>query len=115
MLDKLIPESPLLTVQEHGRLHVTGDPSNSLTGQVRFNVNNQKLETYTGHSWVSISWDHSLNLGSDVQELIRWAKNKMQQDKKLEAKLAKYPGLRQAHDQFKMLEALAHEEDKLEP
>lgn len=114
MLDKLIADSPLLTVQEYGRTHITGDAANSLTGQVRFNVSNQKLEVYTGHSWVSISWDHSVNFAPDLQRIITWAKNKMQQDEELEAKMQKYPGLRDAYGQFKMLEALAHEEDKLD-
>lgn len=112
MLDYLISNTPLLTVEEYGRLYVYGDPGNSLAGQVRFNLSNQKLETYTGYSWVCISWDLSVNLSQDVKDIIQWAKNKMQQDKELEDKMNKFPDLRDAYEKFRVLEASVYEEEK---
>jgi hypothetical protein len=47
----------------------------------------------------------------EADEVLRWAGYKMREEAELKAKMEKYPTLKSAYEQIKMLEILVHEEE----
>jgi hypothetical protein len=81
-------------------------------GEVRYNTNTQQMEVYDGSNWISISQNVTIGLSTPAEEAIRWAQTKMTEETELNAKMEKYPTLKSAYEQFKMIEALVYEEEK---
>jgi hypothetical protein len=81
-------------------------------GEMRYNTSNQLVEVYNGNIWQNISEHITINLTPDAEEAIQWATIKMQEESALKAKLEKYPTLKSAYEQFKMIEVLVYEEEK---
>jgi hypothetical protein len=81
-------------------------------GQLRYNPSNQYMEVYDGNMWQVLSQGVSVGLSYSAEEAIHWAQRKMREEEELKAKMEKYPALKSAYDQFKMLEILVHEEEQ---
>jgi hypothetical protein len=81
-------------------------------GEMRYNTNTQQMEVYDGSNWISISQTATVGLSLDAEEAIRWAREKMVEEAELKTKIEKYPTLKSAYEQFKMIEALVYEEEK---
>lgn len=80
-------------------------------GQVRYNTSTQQMEVYDGSVWLSISQTATVGLTMPAEEAIRWAQTKMAEEAELKTKMEKYPTLKSAYEQFKMIEALVYEEE----
>lgn len=83
------------------------DMSRPSAGMVRYNGNN--MEVYDGHNWLSISTHASVQLDPDVQRILEWAQKKMLEDQALHVRMSRHPGLREAYEKFKVLDALTLE------
>lgn len=83
------------------------------SGEMRYNTSNQSVEVYNGITWQGISDNVTLALSPDAESAMQWAITKMQEEKELKAKMEKYPTLKSAYEQFKMVEALVYEDDKV--
>lgn len=97
--------------------HIWGDSNNPLTGTVKFNTVNQMLEVYNGSTWNPVPQknpDFTLIWTQEFQDIMQWAEDKMKEEKQLQEKIKKYPALQKAYQDYKILEALAHEEIKAE-
>jgi hypothetical protein len=89
-------------------------------GNVRFNTSVQKLEVYDGNSWIVLNTaDVMIDLNSEAQALMNWAKKKREQEQELERLVRDYPALadakenlERAQEQLDMLATLARD-DKL--
>jgi hypothetical protein len=81
-------------------------------GEMRYNTNTQHMEVYDGTNWISISQTPTVSLSYEAEEAIRWAQTKRAEENELKAKIEKYPTLKSAYEQFKMIEALVYEEEK---
>jgi hypothetical protein len=81
-------------------------------GAVRYNTDTQYMEVYDGTNWISISQTATVGLSWEAEETIRWAQTKRVEETELKAKMEKYPTLKSAYEQFKMIEALVYEEEK---
>jgi hypothetical protein len=81
-------------------------------GEVRYNTTTQQMEVYDGSNWISITQTATVGLTMPAEEAIRWAQEKMVEEAELKAKMEKYPTLKSAYEQFKMIEALVYEEEK---
>ena len=79
---------------------------------MRFNTATQNIEVYDGSMWQVISQNVTVGMSWTSEEAIRWAERKMHEEDQLKAKMEKYPTLKSAYDQFKMIEALVYEEEK---
>ena len=79
---------------------------------MRYNTMTQQMEVFDGVSWINISQNASIGLSRTADEAIRWAQERMHEDRDLKAKMEKYPTLKSAYEQFKMIEALVYEEEK---
>jgi hypothetical protein len=82
-------------------------------GMIRYNTSMHRTEVYDGTSWQMLGMDGGIGLSPDAEMAISWAKEKMQEEKLLKAKMEKYPALKDAYEQFKIIEALVNEDDKL--
>jgi uncharacterized pyridoxamine 5'-phosphate oxidase family protein len=72
----------------------------------------QQMEVYDGNMWINISQNASIGLSWTADEAIRWAGEKMAEERELKAKLEKYPSLKHAYEQYKIIEALVYEEEQ---
>lgn len=88
--------------------------TNQMAGQMRLNTSTQNVEVYDGYQWISISQTSSIELSSEAQTILNWARTKMIEETSLKEKMEKHPTLRAAYEQYKMVEALVYEEDKNE-
>lgn len=84
----------------------------AMAGQMRMNTNGQNVEVYDGTTWHVISQTASVSLSPESEHILNWARQKMTEEKALRANMEKYPTLKSAYEQYKMVEALVSEEDK---
>jgi len=81
-------------------------------GMVRYNPNMQQMEVYDGVTWYGVNSHVTIDLGMTSKQAIDWAHEKMQEEKRLQALMAKHPGLKDLNDKFEMMKALCQEEEK---
>lgn len=69
-----------------------GNPS---AGMVRYNGNNQNFEVYDGSSWMTVSGNSTmLELNSDTQSLLEWARAKRGEEDYLKREAEKNPTIK---------------------
>jgi hypothetical protein len=71
----------------------------------------QQMEVYDGTNWISITQTDTVGLTMPAEEAIRWAQEKMQDERNLEERMAKHPGLKDAYEKFQMMDILTKEEN----
>lgn len=84
--------------------------SNPSSGMMRYNGNTQSVEVYDGMSWFSMSSAPQVELDHRVREIVTWAEKKMLEERELMSRIEKHPGLRDAYEKFKIMDALTLEE-----
>jgi hypothetical protein len=83
------------------------------TGQVRYSSANQCMEVFDGSTWQMIQTTMaSVGLNADAERTIEWAQKKMLEELDLMARMDRHPGLRQAYEQFRIMDALTLQEEK---
>jgi hypothetical protein len=110
MINNLTVTSPFLTSSSYSTPYVGNNGQSA--GTVRFNTMTQQMEVFDGSSWINISQNVSVGMSYEADDVLRWAGLKMREEDELKAKMAKYPTLKSAYEQFKMIEALVYEEEK---
>lgn len=86
--------------------------SQAFTGQVRYNTSNQCLEVFDGNMWHQ--WSSSMaNIGltPDAERILDWAQKKMFEEAELKTRMERHPGLKDAFEKFKIMDALTLEEE----
>lgn len=69
--------------------------SNPSAGMVRYNGNNQNFEVYDGNSWVTFSGNSTMiELDSDTQNIISWARTKRAEEEYLKSQAEKNPAIK---------------------
>jgi hypothetical protein len=109
MIKNLDITSPHLTGTTYSTPYIGNNGQSA--GSVRYNTMTQQMEVFDGNSWLNISQNASIGLSWTADEAIRWASEKMKEERELKAKLEKYPALKHAYEQYKIIEALVHEEE----
>ena len=109
MINNLSVTSPHLSTSSYSAPYIGNNGQSA--GSVRWNTMTQQMEVYDGNVWINISQNASVGLSWTAEETIRWAQEKMRDEQELKAKLEKYPTLKHAYEQYKMVEALVHEEE----
>jgi hypothetical protein len=82
-------------------------------GTMRWNTSGQQMEVFDGTTWISINQNVTVGLSYEAEEVLRWAGYKMREEDDLKKRMEKHPTLKHAYEQFKMIEILVHEEDKV--
>lgn len=111
MIKSIQSLSPHVTVDYYSPPYVGGNSQSA--GQMRFNTNTQQVDVYDGNNWISMSQNVTVRMSFTAEEAIRWATEKMKEENELKAKMEKYPTLKSAYEQYKMVEALVYEEEKV--
>jgi hypothetical protein len=76
--------------------------SNPSAGMVRYNGNNQCLETYDGASWFIIAASNAkVDLTGSANAAIVWAMSKMAEEAELQKLAHDHPAVRAAYEAFK--------------
>ena len=87
--------------------------SNPSAGMVRYNGNTQNLEIYDGSSWMSMySSAANVTLDYEVQTILNWAKQKMQEDQRLKELAEKHPGIEDLQQKLAVMVALVQQQEK---
>jgi hypothetical protein len=106
-----------------GSAHVVVNGGNTSVPYVNLNLNNpmqgmmringSDLQVFDGSNWLSMSTSYAtVALSPTTEEAIDWVKRKMQEEKNLHERMKQHPGLKQAYEQFKIMDILTLEEDK---
>lgn len=80
--------------------------SNSSAGMIRYNGNNQSIEVYDGTMWYSLTGTMNLEFTTEVKELLDWAKQKREQEQRIQHLADKYPAVKDAKEQLDILMTL---------
>ena len=86
-------------------------PGSAGAGMIRWNPNMQQLEVNDGNTWLPLSSGFStIDLSTDVIEIIEWCKRKLEEERRIEDLCKRYPGLQKAKDNFEMFKKLVENE-----
>ena len=81
-------------------------------GQTRYNTSSLKMEIYDGMNWQpDTTGPVSIGLTAQAETILAWAAVKMEEERTLKIKLEKYPTLKYAYDQYKMVEGLVYDSE----
>lgn len=106
------PSTPSIYPNNYGN-----NPSgpNSFAGQVRYNGNNQCMEIFDGNMWQMVgSSVASVGLTPEAEALLDWAREKRDEEAMLKIRMEHHPGLKDAYEKFKIMDALTLEEEKFD-
>jgi hypothetical protein len=99
--------------------HVTGStlpyfayPASAPAGQVRYNGTSQWLEVYDGSDWRPINQSISMDLSPEVQEILKWAQQRRQEDEELDRLCRDHPGVQAAREQLEIMRRLVKKESE---
>jgi hypothetical protein len=88
----------------HGGPRFNGIAADS--GKVRYNPQKRTTETFNGIEWVAIEQEVTIGLSQEAEDIIAWARSKMEQEANLKSAMEKHPGLREAYDRFEIMKTL---------
>lgn len=82
-------------------------------GDLRYNTSNQQLELYNGKEWQPFNLGtYYVDLNPYAEQILDWAAGKMSEEQELKARMEKYPGLKDAYEQFQIMDALTIKEEQ---
>jgi hypothetical protein len=112
MIKSLVSQGPYLVINGGYHNYPYMSPGAVCAGQLRWNTNTNEMEVNDGVSWRSLNANNtSIALTTEAQDALSWAMTKMQQERELNARMQRHPGLRDTWEKFKIMEALCQEED----
>lgn len=110
MINNIFNSGPYLSVQHSPGASPYINPSQPMTGLVRYVSN--RLEVYDGSSWLQIGGGSaSVSLTGEAVEILDWAKKKIAEEKQLEALAAKHPGVRDLKEKLDLMVKLVGSEN----
>ena len=84
-------------------------------GMVRYNANMQCMEVNDGNSWQQLHASYAqVQLDSEAEALLDWAKKKRAEEMQLDELCKKYPGLDRARTNFETFKQLVLSEESLQ-
>lgn len=79
-------------------------PGSAGAGMIRWNPNMNQLEVNDGNSWLPFTMNYAtVELNSDAESLLDWARQKRQEEQRLQEMIEKYPGLKKAKENFDLM------------
>jgi hypothetical protein len=82
-------------------------------GNMRYNTTNQNMEVFDGSTWVALNMGYaSVGLTTDAESLLDWARQKRDEEFKLQSLIDKHPGLKEAYERLEIMKALCLEEEQ---
>jgi hypothetical protein len=91
--------------------YVNQNVNNPVQGMIR--INGTDLQVFDGSVWLSMSTSYAtVGLEPTAEEAIKWVRRKMEEERDLLQRMERHPGLKQAYEQFKIMDVLTLEEEK---
>lgn len=91
--------------------YVNQNTNNPVTGMVR--IWGSDMQVFDGSAWINIGSSYAtVGLDASVQQAVEWARRKMQEEQDLLKRMERHPGLKQAYEQFRIMDILTLEEDR---
>jgi hypothetical protein len=88
-------------------------PGAQSAGMVRYNPNSQNLEIYDGVAWVTYAQSYSsIGLTYEAESLLDWAKEKREEELKMQAMMKKFPALKKAKENYDLIWNIVKDEEK---
>jgi len=81
-----------------------------VSGMVRWNIVQSRMEVYDGHSWVTLGSSATVGLTPEATGILDWARKKMQEEEQIEKLVATHPGIRDLKDKLDVMIALVRKE-----
>ena len=86
--------------------------ASAFSGQVRYNSQAGGMEIFDGNTWQRIGDSIAqVSLSPEAEALLEWVKKKMLEEEELKARMERHPGLKDAYEKFKVMDALTLEEN----
>jgi hypothetical protein len=86
----------------HTDIHVS--PGAQGAGHVRWNSNMNCLEINDGIYWKCLNWNYpTIELDTETQEILEWAKNKMAQEREVEKLAKEYPAVAEIKEKMDLI------------
>lgn len=118
MLSGIAPGN-YLEVTGLGTTHISKNYNGNqfMTGDMRYDLDSQCIKVFDGMTWQTLSGSYpSINLTSEAQELLDWARQKRREELEIKALAATNPALKdavealqRAQEQVKIIAALVQE------
>lgn len=87
-------------------------PGSSGAGMLRWNSNMNCMEVNDGSVWKQMmATIPTIELTPEAQNILDWAKKKMEEEKRIDGLCEKYPGLRNARDNYETFKRLVESEN----
>ena len=110
MITNLQTTSSWLYTNNHPASVYVGNQQSA--GMLRYNTQNNHLEVYDGNSWLSFGASATVGLSPEAEEILRWGRKKMAEERELELLMKDHPGLKDLHEKFTLMKALVAQESK---
>ena len=103
MINNVYGGSEFLNVQTYASTPYIGTGSLS-AGQVRFNPTSRTMEVYDGANWVMLASSAQVQLSPSAEEILRWGRLKMEEERNWRDMSEKNPTIKDAYEKFKQAE-----------
>jgi hypothetical protein len=103
MINNVYGGSEFLSVQTYASTPYINNSALS-AGQVRFNSANRCMEVYDGNSWIMLASQAEVRLSSGAEEILRWGRQKMEEEQNWREMAEKNPTIKDAYEKFKQAE-----------
>jgi len=81
------------------------------TGKIRYNTTLYRFEVHDGYSYVEVGQHVTISLSPQIETVIKWAESKMIEEQSLQDRLNKYPALKTAYDNFKLINQITLDQE----
>ena len=87
--------------------HNPSNTAQSFSGQMRYNSTSSCMEIFDGSVWQPVGNSISqIGLTPEAEEILDWARKKRQEEVNLMMRMEEHPGLKDAYERFKIMDAL---------
>jgi len=101
-----------------GSMHINYNSNNPIQGMMR--VNGSNMQVFDGNSWMTVGGSYTqIELNQEAQEILAWARKKMNTEKEIQALALKnkavaiaLENLNKAEEQLKITTILANDEEQ---
>ena len=91
--------------------YINQNTTNPMTGMMR--VWGSDIQVFDGSSWLHMNSSYAtVSLDPELQVLLDWGRRKMIQEQDLKSLMEKYPGLKDAKEQYDIMLALVSDHNK---
>jgi hypothetical protein len=88
--------------------YVSANVNNPMQGVLRFQ--NSSLQVFDGNSWITMGMNLTTDVSSEFNEVMAWARDRMQEDREFHNLCQEHPALQDAYEKLQIVKALVKKE-----